>query len=328
MEKSYDEHIKIVDAEIESIIKRAQAYMQNIPQEEIRVHISLAYEFAKEAHKKDIRLSGEPYISHPVAATEILLSLNPDISTIQACLMHDVIEDTPYTYEDIKEAFGDDVANLCAGMEKLEKVRYRGEDRAIGSLRKMFVAMADDLRVIFIKLSDRLHNMQTLIHHPKPEKRERIALETLNIYVPIAGRLGLYKMKNKLEDECFKILHPEDYAKLNLELEELAKTRIEFQNSAIIEIQKLLSHIDMPHKIDFRIKSPYSIYNKMKSKGIERAKDLYDIYGIRIEVPSVADCYRILGEIHGKWHTLPYRFKDYIALPKPNGYQSLHTTVV
>ncbi len=328
MEKSYDEHIKIVDAEIESIIKRAQAYMQNIPQEEIRVHISLAYEFAKEAHKKDIRLSGEPYISHPVAATEILLSLNPDISTIQACLMHDVIEDTPYTYEDIKEAFGDDVANLCAGMEKLEKVRYRGEDRAIGSLRKMFVAMADDLRVIFIKLSDRLHNMQTLIHHPKPEKRERIALETLNIYVPIAGRLGLYKMKNKLEDECFKILYPEDYAKLNLELEELAKTRIEFQNSAIIEIQKLLSHIDMPHKIDFRIKSPYSIYNKMKSKGIERAKDLYDIYGIRIVVPSVADCYRILGEIHGKWHTLPYRFKDYIALPKPNGYQSLHTTVV
>ena len=125
MEKSYDEHIKIVDAEIEAIIKRAQAYMQNIPEDKVRIHISLAYEFAKEAHKKDVRLSGEPYISHPVAATEILLSLSPDISTIQACLMHDVIEDTPYTYEDIKEAFGDDVANLCAGMEKLEKVRYR-----------------------------------------------------------------------------------------------------------------------------------------------------------------------------------------------------------
>ena len=179
-------------------------------------------------------------------------------------------------------------------MEKLEKVRYRGEDRAIGSLRKMFIAMADDLRVIFIKLADRQHNMETLIHHPKPEKRERIALETLNIYVPIAGRLGLYNMKNSLEDECFKILHPVEYKKLVQDLKELAEGRSEFQNSAILEIQKLLEGIDLAHKVDFRVKSPYSIYKKMQRKSFEHPRDLYDIYGIRIVVPSVADCYRVL----------------------------------
>jgi len=192
----------------------------------------------------------------------------------------------------------------------------------------MFIAMADDLRVIFIKLADRQHNMETLSHHPNPEKRERIALETLNIYVPIAGRLGLYNMKNALEEECFKILHPEEQEKLVQNLVELAASRKEFQNSAILEIQKLLVDVDIAHRVDFRIKSPYSIYKKMQRKGIEHPRDLYDIYGMRIVVPSVADCYRVLGEIHSKWHTLPYRFKDYIALPKPNGYQSLHTTIV
>jgi len=326
--KSYEQHISIIDKQVADIIKRAQAYMQDQDEAIISVEILEAYEFAKDAHKSESRLSGEPYISHPVAATEILLSLTPDIATIQACLLHDVIEDTPFTFDDILESFWEDVANLCYWMEKLEKVRYRWEDRAIGSLRKMFIAMADDLRVIFIKLSDRLHNMQTLIHHPNPEKQQRIALETLNIYVPIAGRLGLYKMKNDLEDECFHILLPEDYNKLVWQLKDLANTRLEFQNSAILEIQKLLWWIDLAHKVDFRIKSPYSIYNKMQRKSIEHPSELYDIYGIRIVVPTVADCYRVLGEIHGKWRTLPNRFKDYIALPKPNGYQSLHTTVI
>lgn len=327
-QKTYEQYIAEIDQQVYGIISRAQAYMPWISEEVVKESIFTAYEFSREAHKEDFRLSGEPYISHPVAATEHLLSLSPDISTIQACLLHDVIEDTPYTYEDIDKEFGSDVANLCAWMEKLEKVKYRWEDRAIGSLRKMFIAMADDLRVIFIKLSDRLHNMETLIHHPKPEKRERIALETLNIYVPIAARLGLYNMKNSLEDECFKILHPEEYKKLVQDLKELSDTRKEFENSAILEMHKLLELLDIAHKVDFRIKSPYSIYKKMQRKGFEHPSDLYDIYGMRIVVPSVADCYRVLGEIHSKWHTLPYRFKDYIALPKPNGYQSLHTTIV
>jgi GTP pyrophosphokinase len=206
----------------------------------VREQISHAYEFAKQAHKTDVRLSGEPYISHPVAATEILLSLSPDISTLQACFLHDVIEDTDFTYEDIEEIFGKGVADLCNGMSKLEKVKYRGEERAIGSLRKMFIAMADDIRVIFIKLSDRQHNMQTLMNHPNPEKRERIALETLNIYAPIAGRLGLYGMKSALEEECFKVLHTQEHKMLLEDMQELSGIRQEFQNSAILEIQKLL----------------------------------------------------------------------------------------
>lgn len=328
MEKSYDEHIAWIDLEVEKIITRAQSYMQELDENNVRESIWQSYEFARDAHKTDMRLSGEPYISHPVAATKILLSLNPDISTIQACFMHDVIEDTEFTYDDIHEIFWKDVADLCNGMSKLEKVKYRGEERAIGSLRKMFIAMADDIRVIFIKLSDRQHNMQTLMNHPKADKRERIALETLNIYAPIAWRLGLYGMKSSLEEECFKILHNEDYHKLLSDLEDLTDTRKEFQNSAVLEIQKLLWWLDIAHKVDFRIKSPYSIYKKMQRKGIDHPRDLYDIYGIRIVVPSVADCYRVLWEIHSHWHTLPYRFKDYIALPKPNWYQSLHTTIV
>lgn len=328
MEKSYEDYISEIDLQVEDIITRAQSYMQWLDEESVKEQILQAYEFAREAHKTDIRLSWEPYIAHPVAATEILLSLSPDISTIQACFLHDVIEDTDFTQEDIDEIFGKEVADLCNGMSKLEKVKYRGEERAIWSLRKMFVAMAEDIRVIFIKLSDRQHNMQTLMNHPKPEKRERIAQETLNIYAPIAGRLGLYGMKSALEEECFKILHQEDYKKLLLDMEELSDIRKEFQNSAILEIQKILQGIDVAHKVDFRVKSPYSIYKKMQRKGIEHPRDLYDIYGIRIIVPSVADCYRVLGEIHSHWHTLPYRFKDYIALPKPNGYQSLHTTIV
>ena len=325
---SYDEHITHIDTQIEDIISRAQSYMDSVSWRQVRSSILEAYEFAKNAHIKDTRLSWEPYISHTVAATEILLSLNPDLHSIQACLLHDVIEDTPYTYEDVLEIFWDDVAHLCFWMSKLEKIKYRWEERAIGSLRKMFVAMAEDIRVIFIKLSDRLHNMQTLHHHPKPEKRERIALETLNIYAPIAWRLGLYNFKNGLEWECFKILHHKDYKRLILDLKELEESRKVFKNSAILEIQKILNHLDIAHKVDFRVKSPYSIYKKMQRKGFEHPRDLYDIYGIRIAVSSIADCYRVLWEIHSRWHTLPYRFKDYIALPKPNGYQSLHTTVV
>lgn len=326
--KTYEQYISEIDLQVEEIISRCQAYMSGLEDLEVYEHISQAYEFWKEAHKKDKRLSWEPYISHPVAATIILLSLNPDISTIQACLLHDVIEDTVYTYDDIKEAFWKDVADLCNGMSKLEKVKYRWEDRALWSLRKMFIAMADDLRVIFIKLSDRQHNMETLGNHPKPEKRERIALETLNIYAPIAGRLGLYNLKNSLEEECFKILHPEDRANLVAQLSELEDSRQEFKNSAILEIRKILEQHDIAHKVDFRVKGPYSIYKKMQRKGFDHPQDLYDIYGIRVVVPTVSDCYRVLWEIHSTWHTLPYRFKDYIALPKPNGYQSLHTTVV
>ena len=329
MKKTYEDYIQEIDKKVDSIIINVQKYMpQNMGKDFVEQSIRKAYEYAKQAHKTQSRLSWEPYINHPVEATEILLSLTPDIETIQACLLHDVIEDTEKTSEDITQDFWKEVAFLCEWMEKLSKVKYRGEERAIGSLRKMFVAMAEDLRVIFIKLSDRLHNMQTLNHHPKQEKRLRIAEETLQIYAPIAGRLGLYNFKNDLEEECFKIIHPEKHKQIRQELLELKDAKNEFKKTAVEEMQRIFEKTDVDIEIGFRVKSVYSIYKKLEKKWFTSVKELYDIYGIRIIVNTVSDCYRVLWEIHSHWNTLPYRFKDYVALPKPNGYSSLHTTII
>jgi len=317
-----------IDKKVDWIIKNIWSYL-DLDKKIIKGEIEKAYIYARDAHEWQMRLSWDPYIIHPVEATEILLSLKPDIHTIQACLLHDVIEDTPKTAEDIEKDFWGDVRFLCEWMEKLWKVRYEGEDRAIWSLRKMFVAMAEDLRVVFIKLADRMHNMQTLKFHPKPEKRERIALETLNIYAPIADRLWLYHFKNSLEEECFKILEPEDYEKIIKELDELKDSMKLFSKHAEKEIRKLLDEnwiID--YEVDYRIKSVYSIYKKMLKKNVDSIKWLYDLFWIRIIVEYETSCYRILWLIHKLWTPLPKRFKDYIALPKPNGYKSLHTTVI
>jgi len=329
MSKTYDSYISEIDTKVDEVIHQAQVYMSpKISKQIVEDEIKRAYEYAKEAHKSQSRLSGEPYINHPTEAVKILMTLTPDIETIQACFLHDVIEDTEISSEDIKSEFGEEVLFLCEWMEKLTKVKYKWEERAIGSLRKMFVAMAEDVRVIFIKLSDRLHNMRTLHHHPKPDKRKRIAEETLNIYSPIAGRLGLYNLKNSLEEECFKILEPEKYKTIKSEVETLKGRKKDFQSTAVAEMKKILDEIWIESEVDFRIKSIYSIHKKLVRKGFESVSDLYDIYGIRIIVYNISDCYRVLWEIHSRWHTLPYRFKDYIALPKPNGYRSLHTTVI
>jgi GTP diphosphokinase / guanosine-3',5'-bis(diphosphate) 3'-diphosphatase len=259
----------------------------------------------------------------------ILVDLRPDIYTIQACLLHDVIEDTPVTYDDIVRDFWDQVGKLCLGMEKLSKVRYQWEDRNIGSLRKMFIAMAEDLRVIFIKLSDRLHNMRTLKYHPNKEKRERIAMETLNIYAPIADRLSLFNIKNALEEECFKILDYESYKKIRKELIELQESIDIFSADAAKAIKDVLDEewINI-YTIDYRVKSIYSIHKKMQKKWLDSVKGLYDLFGIRIIVNDIETCYRVLWIIHWYWTPLPNRFKDYIALPKPNGYKSIHTTII
>ncbi|MFK7780231.1 MAG: RelA/SpoT family protein, partial [Candidatus Gracilibacteria bacterium] len=322
-----DKYLKI-DQKVDKIVKKVSKYMVNLNIEYIRKEIFKAYEYTKEAHEGQVRLSGDPYLIHPVKSVEILLSLKPDLYTIQACFLHDVIEDTPKTKDDIKEGFGEEVAFLCEGMEKLSKVRYRGEERNIGSLRKMFIAMAEDLRVIFIKLADRLHNMETLHHHPNIEKRERIALETINIYAPIADRLGLYHLKNSLDKECFKILEYQKYKKLRKELRELEPIIKAFTNNAKKQIIDLFEGKLSNYEIDFRVKSIYSIHKKIQKKGLSHAKELYDLFGIRIIVENEADCYRALGIVHGTWVPLPQRFKDYIALPKPNGYKSLHTNVM
>lgn len=317
-----------IDKKVKNITQKVSVYMKNQSLEFIEREIFKAYEYAKKAHEWDIRLSWEPYILHPVEATDILLNLNPDIHTIQSCLLHDVIEDTTKTADDIKHEFWEEVAFLCEWLAKLSKIRYKWQERDIWSLRKMFVAMAEDLRVVFIKLSDRLHNMQTLKYHPKKEKREKIALETLNIFSPIADRLWLYNLKNKLDEECFKILDPSNYKRLKKELIDLKSEKINFVKNVREGIDDLLKWEIKNYEIDYRVKSIYSINNKLLKKWLKNASDLFDLFWIRIMVESVSDCYKVLWIIHNTWTPLPKRFKDYIALPKPNWYKSLHTNVM
>lgn len=317
-----------IDKKVDNIVKNVASYIDYFDIDYIKEEIFRAYIYARDAHEWQFRLSWSPYIIHPVEATEILLSLKPDLSTIQACLLHDVVEDTPRTLDDILKVFWKDVSFLCSWMEKLWKVRYVWEDRNIWSLRKMFIAMAEDLRVIFIKLSDRLHNMKTLKFHPKKEKRERIAMETLNIYAPIADRLWLYNFKNSLEEECFKILDFTSYNKLKKELKEMEQSRKYFEENAKTEIAKILWDKVENYEVDFRVKSIYSIHKKMIKKWIESSKDLYDLFWARIIVKTISDCYKVLWIIHNNWTPIPNKFKDYIALPKPNWYKSLHTSVL
>jgi len=257
-----------LEKDINNIVKTVVDY-SSLDETFVRFEINKAYIYAKDAHEGDFRKSGEPYIIHPVKSTEILLSLRPDIPTIQACLLHDVIEDTPRTAENIDNEFWETVKNLCLWMEKVSTVKYRWEERAITTLRKMFVSMADDIRVIFIKLADRQHNMETLKFHPKKEKRERIALETLNVYAPIAERLWIYELKNSLEEECFKILHNKEFKKINKELNKLKRVRWTFNKNVKKEIDEALKEKIGNYNLDFRVKSIYSIYKKMRNKHLE-----------------------------------------------------------
>lgn len=317
-----------IDTIIEEVIAKTSTYMVNVSKDLIRNTIMKAYDFTKEAHHGQFRKSWDPYLIHPVEATRELLILKPDLITIQACLLHDVPEDTPRTVEEIKEIFWEEVAHITAGMEKLSKLKYRWEERVIGSLRKMFIAISEDVRVVFVKLADRIHNMRTLEFHPDPEKRKRIAEETLNIFAPIADRLGIFDFKEILETLCFKNLYPEEYKKIEDELISLS----EQQKLFVAKVKDIIYETVPEHvpilDISYRIKSPYSIYKKMQRKWYEKVKDLYDLFAIRIITDNIPHCYEILWEIHNRWSPIPKRFKDYIALPKENGYQSLHTTVI
>lgn len=298
--------------------------MPNLNEERLRS----AFELAEKAHAGQMRDSGEPYIQHPLSVTEILLSLNPDEDSLIASLLHDVLEDTPMTIDEIRGQFGEGIVPLLKGLEKLRKVYYRGRERQIENLRKMFLAMARDIRVILIKLADRLHNMRTLEYLKKPEKRKRIAEETLTIYSPIAARLGIYKIKNELDGLCFKHLHPEEYEGIDKELAKLTKLQ---ENIIKVSHEVLLKNLkkDMENiTIEGRMKNPYSIFKKLKKKGKNYISEIYDIFALRIIVENEAQCYQVLGLIHKHWTPLSRRFKDYIAVPKANGYQSLHTTLI
>ncbi|MBL7058158.1 bifunctional (p)ppGpp synthetase/guanosine-3',5'-bis(diphosphate) 3'-pyrophosphohydrolase [Patescibacteria group bacterium] len=288
--------------------------------------VSLAYDFAKMAHKGQKRLSGEPYIQHCLHTAYTLTQIKADIPTIIAGLLHDVPEDTTYTLKDVEKNFGKEIATLVCGITKLSKIKYRGVDRYVESLRKMFLAITSDLRIALIKFADRLHNLKTLDAQP-PEKQQRIAKETLEIYAPIAGLLGVEHLKWQIEDICFKYIYPEEYKKLEYRYEVEKKIERNQYFSRIKNIlMKELQNANIDCTINHRFKHLYSIYQKMHEKD-RQFNEIYDVFAMRVVVKDISDCYKTLGIIHSLWKPAHKRFKDYIGLPKPNGYRSLHTTV-
>lgn len=307
---------------IEQVIEQVVKNQPTVRTEVIR-H---AYEFAERAHGDQKRKSGEPYIQHPLQTAFILAQIRSDLPTIVAGLLHDVPEDTTTTLEDIEKEFGKEVATLVEGITKLSKIRYRGIKRYRESLRKMFLAMAEDLRVILIKFADRLHNLRTLEALPK-EKQKRIAQESLEIYAPIAGLLGIWSLRWQMEDICFKFLYPEEYKKLEYKYEIERKVELnQYIEKIRLIVDERLNEEEITHEIDGRFKHLYSIWQKMQEKH-RKFDEIHDVFALRIIVESVADCYKVLGIIHSIWRPNYSRFKDYIAVPKPNGYRSIHTTV-
>ncbi|MBT4209785.1 MAG: bifunctional (p)ppGpp synthetase/guanosine-3',5'-bis(diphosphate) 3'-pyrophosphohydrolase [Candidatus Komeilibacteria bacterium] len=297
----------------------------NYREDDIKIVIR-AFHFASEAHKGQKRRTGEDYIYHSIATAYNLAKMKMDIPSIAAGLLHDVPEDTDFTFEDLKNNFGKEIYYLVKGVTKLGTLKYRGLERYAENLRKMFLAMSQDLRVIIIKLADRMHNMETL-EGVRPEKRLRIAQETLEIYAPLANRLGMFKVKTELEDLAFPYVYPEEY-KWTMNLIE---DRLKSETKYISKIKKLVQKELAKNNIEFnnirtRIKSIYSIYQKLLRKGKDINK-IYDLIALRIIVADVADCYSAMGVLHKKWTPLKGRVKDYIAQSKPNGYQSLHTSV-
>ena len=288
--------------------------------------IERAFEFAEKVHKNEKRKSGEPYINHPLSIAGNLADLKLDAATIAAALLHDTAEETGISIEDIKKEFGDDVAFLVDGVTKLGKLKYRGLERMAESLRKMFFAIAEDIRVVLIKLYDRLHNMETLKALP-PEKQKRIALETLEIYAPLADRLGFGELKARLEDLSFPYIYPDDHAAVT----KLAKAQMADRASYIEHIRPVISQKLRDDGITIldihaRAKHYYSLWRKLLKFDMDMDQ-IYDLIALRIIVPTIEDCYHALGIVHANWKPLPAKIKDYIAMPKPNGYRSLHTTV-
>lgn len=298
----------------------------NSPAEENKKLIQKAYDFALRAHEGQLRKSGEPYFNHVFETAKILAELKMDAPTIVAGFLHDSIEDGVATEEEIKKEFGDEILFLINGVTKLGKVKYRGAERHIESLRKFLVAVSQDIRVLIIKLADRLHNMRTL-QYVRPDKQKRIALETLEIYAPLAYRLSIRMLSRDLEDLSFKYVLSKEYEETLELLRTKKEENIPRLEKFIKSIKKALAAENIISiKTDYRQKGIYSLYKKLQTHENDIEK-IYDILAMRVCVDTIADCYRVLGIIHGIWRPLPGRIKDYIAFPKPNGYQSLHTTV-
>lgn len=289
--------------------------------------IENAYRFAEKAHSGQLRTSGEPYISHPVAVAYILLEMCMDTDTICAALLHDVVEDTEVELDTIRKKFGEDVALMVDGVTKIGQVPLNTkEEQQAENIRKILMAMSKDIRVIIIKLADRLHNMRTLACRP-PEKQRKTSLETMSFYAPIAHRLGMYDIKEEMEDMALYYLDPYGYKEVQNSLAARKDQGESFIDTIKKRIAERITDIQPPPVIEGRVKSIYSIYKKVYVKG-KNFDEIYDIYAVRVIVHTIVECYNVLGVIHDMFRPIPYRFKDYIATPKPNRYQSLHTTVI
>lgn len=309
---------------IEDILAKINANQSDAP----LLLVEKAYQMAQNAHKGQLRVSGEEYICHPLGVANILADLQIDAVTISAGLLHDVVEDTDVTLEMLEKEFGKEIAMLVDGVTKLNRIEYKSkEEQQLENYRKMFLAMAKDIRVVLIKLADRLHNMRTL-KYMASYKQQEISRETLEIFAPLAHRLGISNIKWELEDLSFRFLEPEKYYRLVEQVKQKRKEREEIITDAIALMVERLESVGIKAEIQGRPKHFYSIYKKMKKSHKQDVSEIYDLSAIRIVVDTVKDCYGALGIVHALWKPLPGRFKDYIAMPKSNGYQSLHTTVI
>lgn len=326
--KNFFDYKPVLDEDPQWLVDEIKSIASEYLEQSELDDIQSAYEFARSAHQWQVRQSWEHYISHVVQATKFLMLIKPDAETIKWCFLHDVIEDCDISFQDIEKVFGTTVAKLCEGVTKVSKLKYRGEERQVETIKKTFFAMSEDLRVIFIKFADRIHNIQTLWFHPTKEKRDRIVDETLEIYVPIAERLGLYGFHYLLENWCFRVSNPSDCDQIISYLD-----RPVFQKAEIKWVQTISDLLQSEWLFDFhvkwRLKSPYRIWKKMSEKyNTDDIWSIYDLIAFRILVDSVANCYLVMGIIHNKFTPLVHKIKDYIVVPKPNWYQSIHSTIL
>jgi GTP diphosphokinase / guanosine-3',5'-bis(diphosphate) 3'-diphosphatase len=305
------------------LVEKIKTYNANLDEE----LINKAYQTSKKYHKDQYRKSGEPYIVHPLRVAEILSDIELDQVSIVSAILHDSIEDTDYSLEVARKEFGKEIANIINGVTKLDRIVFDSkEEQQVNNIRKMIIAMSEDVRIILVKLADRLHNMRTL-YFLDEEKRKKNSIETLEVYAPIAHRLGIYQIKSELEDLSFKYLYPREYSKIKNMFDEKLEERKTLINEAIKIVNKKLKEADISADISGRIKTYYSVYNKITRQN-RKFEDIYDIVAIRIIVNDVKSCYGVLGILHSLWKPVPGRFKDFIANPKFNMYQSLHTTVI